>query len=340
MTSSARTPSSSSDLAGRRRLLAALAASPLSLALPSAFAQNAKGLGDKPLRLIVPFPAGGGVDLFARPLAPALSEVLGVPVLVENIGGAAGRIGTQRVAQAARDGHTLLLTNDTLVASDAVAGADTLLPQLKPVTLGISSCNLFVTHPKSGITDPASYLHQLKAQNGQLTIGVPGWGTAHHLTSAALNHQLGVSAGYVPYRGGAPLIQDLLNGTLSAGVVTLAAAVAHIQAGTLVGIAVTSKTRAPALPKVPTLDESIAPGFLHKTWQGILAPAGTPDAITAQLHAAIVQAIKSPRVQEVLPSQGFDTEGLPGADFAPLLASSLRNFQTVVKATHIQAAQG
>lgn len=339
MNTTPRTPSS--DPASRRRLLAALAASPLSLAMPGAFAQSGgKGFPDKPVRLIVPFPAGGGVDLFARPLAPALSEVLGVPVLVENIGGAAGRIGTQRVAQAARDGYTLLLTNDTLVASDAVAGADTLLPQLKPVTLGISSCNLFVTHPKSGVTDPASYLRQLKEQGGQLTIGVPGWGTAHHLTSAALNHQLGVSAKYVPYRGGAPLIQDLLNGTLTAGVVTLAAAVAHIQGGTLVGVAVTSKTRAPALPKVPTLDESIAPGFTHKTWQGILAPAGTPDAITAQLHAAIVQAIKSPRVQEVLPSQGFDTEGLPGTDFALLLASSLRNFQTVVRATNIQAAQG
>lgn len=321
----------------RRRLLAAMAFSPLALAAPSV---QAKGFPDKPIRIVVPFPAGGGVDLLARPLAPALSEALGVPVVIENIGGAAGRIGTQRVTQAAHDGYTLLLTNDTLVASDAVAGRDTLLPQLKPVTLAISSCNLFVTHPKSGVTDPASYLRLLKESHGQLTIGVPGWGTAHHLTSAALNHQLGVGAKYIPYRGGAPLIQDLLNGTLTAGVVTMAAALAHIQAGTLVGIAVTSKDRAPALPQVQTLTESIAPGFTHKTWQGILAPAATPDAVAARLHAAVVQALKHPRVQEVLPSQGFDAEGLPGADFNALLTSSFRNFETVVKATNIQATQG
>ncbi|MDR7093342.1 Bug family tripartite tricarboxylate transporter substrate binding protein [Hydrogenophaga laconesensis] len=324
--------------AGRRRLLSALALGPVALAAPSLHARTFPD--GKPVRLIVPFPAGGGVDLLARPLAPALSEALGVPVLIENIGGASGRIGTQRVAQAAADGHTLLLTNDTLVAADAVAEGAPLLPHLKPVTLTISSCNLFITHPKSGITDPASYRRQLQESKGQLTIGVPGWGTAHHLTSAALNHQLGVSAKYVPYRGGAPLIQDLLNGTLTAGVVTMAAALAHIQAGTLVGIAVTSKTRAAALPSVPTLDESIAPGFTHKTWQGILAPAGTPDALVARLHAAIGQALKNPRVLEVLPSQGFDAEGLPGTDFGALLSGSLRNFETVVKATNIQATQG
>jgi tripartite-type tricarboxylate transporter receptor subunit TctC len=326
----------SPDQTSRRRLLSAFAFSPLALAAPTI---HAKTFPDKPVRVIVPFPAGGGVDLLARPLAPALSEALGVPVLIENIGGASGRIGTQRVAQAA-DGHTLLLTNDTLVAADAVAEGTPLLSHLKPVTLAISSCNLFITHPKSGVTDPASYRRLLQQSNGQLTIGVPGWGTAHHLTSAALNHQLGVSAKYVPYRGGAPLIQDLLNGTLTAGVVTMAAALAHIQAGTLVGIAVTSKTRAAALPNVPTLDESIAPGFTHKTWQGILAPAGTPDAIVARLHAAIGQALKNPRVLEVLPSQGFDAEGLPGREFGALLSSSLRNFETVVKATGIQATQG
>lgn len=323
----------------RRRLLGALLASPLAAAVPQSWAAQ---FPDKPIRLIVPFPAGGGVDVFARPLGPALSEALGVPVVIENIGGASSRIGTQRVTGASADGYTLLLTNDTLVAADAVAGAGqqaTLLPALKPVTLAITSCNLFVTHAKSGITDPASYLRQLQAKRGALSIGTPGWGTAHHLTSAALNYQLDVQAEHIPYRGGAPLLADVLNGTLDAGVVTMAAALGHIQAGTLRGVAVTSAQRARALPQVPTLTESIAPGFTHQTWQGLLAPAATPDAVVARLHAAILQALQHPLVQEKLPSQGFDAEGLATAPFARVLDGSYRNFSTVVKATGIQATQ-
>lgn len=323
----------------RRRLLGALLAAPLASALPLV---RAGQFPDKPIRLIVPFPAGGGVDVFARPLAPALSEVLGVPVVIENVGGAASRIGTQRVTSAQADGYTLLLTNDTLVASDAVAGAGaerTLLPSLKPVTLAITSCNLFVAHPKSGITDPAAYLAQLKAKQGKLSIGTPGWGTAHHLTSAAINYQLGVQAEHVPYRGGAPLLTDVLNGTLDAGVVTMAAALGHIKAGNLVGIAVTSKQRASALPHVPTFDETIAPGFTHQTWQGLLAPSATPDAVVQRLHAAILKALEHPMVQERLPSQGFDAEGLPTQRFADVLNGSYRNFSTVVKATGIKASE-
>jgi len=331
---------SSANFLRRRQLLGALAALPLALVAPRL---HAAGYPSKPIRIIVPFPAGGGVDIFARPLAHALSEVLGVPVVVENVGGAASRIGTQRVAQAAADGYTLLLTNDTLVASDSVAsvgGQDILLERLAPVTLGISSCNLFVTHPKSGFRDPAGYLQALKDKGGKLAIGVPGWGTAHHLTSAALNHQLGVDATHVPYRGGAPVLADLLNGTLDAGVVTMAAAVSHIQVGALVGVAVTSPQRAAALPDVPTLTESIAPGFTHKTWQGVLAPKNTPAEVRAVLHEGIVKALQHPRVQEVLPGQGFDAEGLLGEEFARTLAASFANFQQVVKATGIQANQG
>lgn len=329
----------SSFSSDRRRLLGALLAAPLVGVLP---AVRAAQFPDKPIRLVVPFPAGGGVDVFARPLAPALSEALGVPVIIENIGGAASRIGNQRVVSSQADGYTLLLTNDTLVASDAVAGSAgeaTLLPGLKPVTLAITSCNLFVTHPKSGITDPASYLAQLKAKKGGLSIGTPGWGTAHHLTSAAINYQLGVQAEHVPYRGGAPLLNDVLNGVLDAGVVTMAAALGHIKAGNLVGIAVTSKQRASALPDVPTFDETIAPGFTHQTWQGLLAPAATPDAVVERIHAAVLQALQHPMVQERLPSQGFDAEGLPSQQFADVLNGSYRNFSTVVKATGIKASE-
>ncbi|VFR83888.1 Tricarboxylate transport protein TctC [plant metagenome] len=322
----------------RRRVLLALAASPFAASTP---ALASAAYPNRPIRLVVPFPAGGGVDIFARPLALGLSDALGVPVVIENVGGAASRIGTQRVVNAEPDGYTLMVTNDTLVASDSVsgvAGLARMLPQLQPVTMGISSCNLFVSHPRSGITDPASYLEQLRARDGGLTIGVPGWGTAHHLCSAALNHRLGVTAEHVSYRGGAPLLADVLNGTLNAGVVTMAAAVAHIQAGNLLGLAVTSETRAPALPDVPTLHESIAPGYTHKTWQGVFAPAGLPDDLLQRVHAAVVQALQHPKVQEMLPAQGFDAEGLPSTAFSASLEASLKNFETVVQATGIKAA--
>jgi len=294
------------------------------------------------IRVIVPFPAGGGVDVFARPLAPALSEALGVPVVIENIGGAASRIGSLSVANAAPDGHTLLLTNDTLVAVDAVNPASSgpaLLPSLRPVTLAIASCNLIVTHPKSGITDVSGYLDALKSRPGKVNVGVPGWGTAHHLTSAALNHQLGVTAEHIPYRGGAPLLADLLGGTLDVGVVTLAAALGHIQNGTLVGIAVTSKSRAPSLPGVPTLDESVAPGYEHLTWQGLLAPVSTPDSTIALIHAATVKALGHPSVQDKLPGLGFDPVARPGEPFGVLLDDTFKRFSAVVAATGIQSSR-
>ncbi len=316
---------------GRRTLL-------LASALAAAAARaKAQSFPTRPIRIVVPFPPGGGVDVFARAVAPALQERLGQPVVIENIGGASSRLGTQAVLRATPDGHTLLITNDTLVATEALPprGAAPLLPGLAPVTLAIDAPNLLVTHPRSGIPDIQTYAARLKARPGGLNVGVPGWGTSHHLTSELIAQSIGARPEHVAYRGGGPLLADLLAGTVDAALVTLGAAADQIRDGRLVGLAVTSAGRAPSAPAVPTVAETIAPGFVQVTWMGILAPAGTPDAVRGALHAATRASLDDPAVRERLAGVGYGVVGAPAAPFAAVLSDTATRFADVVAAAGI-----
>jgi tripartite-type tricarboxylate transporter receptor subunit TctC len=319
---------------GRRTLLLA------SMLAGAAARAKAQSFPARPIRLVVPFPPGGGVDVFARAVAPALQARLGQTVVIENIGGASSRLGTQAVLRAAPDGHTLLVTNDTLAAVEALPprGATPLLPGLVPITLAIDAPNLLVTHPRSGIADIESYAARLKARPGSLNVGVPGWGTSHHLTSELIAQAIGARPEHISYRGGGPLLADLLAGTVDAALVTLGAAAEQIRDGRLVGLAVTSTTRAPSAPNVPTIAETIAPDFEQVTWMGVLAPAETPRAVRDALHAATIAALEDPAVRERLAGVGYGVVGAPAERFAQVLSGTAARFAAVVAAAGITAA--
>ncbi|MDO9711467.1 tripartite tricarboxylate transporter substrate binding protein [Paracraurococcus lichenis] len=313
----------------RRRHLALLPA----LLTPPGLARAEDRFPSRSLRLVVPWPPGGGVDVLARLLQPALGAQLGQTVVIENIGGAAGRIGTQAAARATADGHTLLLANDTFAATEALAapGAPALRHAFAPVSLAATAAQGVFTHPRSGLRSIRDFAEALRRRPGGLNIGIPGIGSSQHLTSELLLRAAGnLRAEHVPYRGGGPLLQDLLAGTIDAAVVTFAAAAQQATNGDLVALAVTSEARTPAFPAVPTAAESIAPGFVQPTWLGFFAPLGTPAAAIARLHAATLAALADAGVQERLRALGFEPAGLDGEQFGALFARTIATFSDIV----------
>ncbi|WP_458095258.1 tripartite tricarboxylate transporter substrate-binding protein [Roseomonas sp. WA12] len=318
----------------RRALLAAL---PL-LAAPSILRAQ---VGPRPVRAVVPFPPGGGVDVFARPFAQALAAVLGQSVVVENVGGASSRIGNASVTRAPADGGTLLFTNDTLAAVEAlpVPGGVPALPQLAPVLLAAGSPHAIITHPRSGIPDIAAYAARVRDPARRPNIALPGIGTAHHFASALFDQAVGGRAEVVPYRGGGPAIADLLAGVVDASLLTLGAVAGHIRDGRLVGLAVTSAKRAAVVPEVPTVAETVAPGFDVTTWMGVLAPAATPAETIARLLAAGRTAMEDAVLRERLASLGFEPAGGGPEAFGALLRDTVARFSAVAPLAGIRAEE-
>ncbi|MBR0646015.1 Bug family tripartite tricarboxylate transporter substrate binding protein [Plastoroseomonas hellenica] len=313
----------------RRAALGLLATAPL--------ARPALAQAPRPVRLIVGFAPGGSVDTLARTLQPHLTEVLGQPVLVENQGGANTLLATRAVAAAAPDGQTLLVTSDSLSINQA------LLPDpgysatasFAPVTLAIAAAQILVTHPGSGIRNAAEYAARLR--DGRLNIGVPGWGAIGHLVSESLNQRLGGSrAEHVAYRGGAPATTDLLAGNLDAVWITLPAVTPHVRDGRLLGLAVSTGERSRALPAVPTVAETLSPGFDVPTWQGILAPAGTPRPVIERLSAAAIAVLRRPAVNQALDGLGFDVVAGPPEQFSRHIEAAVASFTPVIRAAGIR----
>jgi tripartite-type tricarboxylate transporter receptor subunit TctC len=293
------------------------------------------------IRLIVPWPPGGGVDAFGRVVQAALSEQLGQTVVIDNIGGGSGRIGSQTAARTAADGYTLLLTNDSFAATEAlpIAGTPVLRDAFDPLTLAVSGPQGVYTHPKSGLRSIEDYAAAAHARPGKLNVGVPGIGSSQHLTSELLLRASGnLRVTHVPYRGGGPLLQDLIAGNIDAAVVTFAAGAEQAKAGQLVPLAVTSGTRTLAFPAVPTAGETIAPGFVQATWIGVFAPKGTPEEVRTRVHTAIVAALNDAGVSRRLSDLGFAPVGLAGPAFARLFDNTVRTFSDI--ATERQIAAG
>ncbi len=308
-----------------------------------AFALMAPTLGraqelSRPLRLIVPWPPGGGVDALGRVLQASLGNHLGRLVVIENVGGGSGRVGTQAASRAAPDGHTFLLANDTFAATEAlaIAGTASLRAALDPVTLAISAPQGVFTHPRSGLKTIADYAAVARAKPGALNVGVPGLGSSQHLTSELLLRAAGdLRVTHVPYRGGGPLLQDLVAGNIDAGVVTFAAAAQQAKSGQLVALGLTSAARAKAFPEVPTVGETVAPGFVQTTWIGLFAPRGTPAPAKQQLHAAVAATLQEPAVVERLHELGFEPASLDGAAFGRLFDQTIATFAGIAAARGI-----
>jgi tripartite-type tricarboxylate transporter receptor subunit TctC len=318
-------------------LSAALVAAP---ALIRAGGARAEEYSARPLRIVVPWPAGGGVDTFGRIVQAALSTRLGQLVVIENVGGGSGRIGTLAAARATADGNTLLLANDTFAATEAlpVAGSPSLRASFEPVTLAVSGPQGVFTHPRSGLRSIDEFAAAARARPGQLNVGVPGIGSSQHLASELLLRAAGnLQVTHVPYRGGGPLLQDLAAGNIDAATVTFAAGAQQSRAGQLVPLAVTGPHRQAAFPGVPTIGETVAPDFEQATWIGLFAPKGTPADRTHRVHEAVVSSLKEPAVIERLSGLGFEPAGLDGAAFTRLFDDNVRTFAEIASDRQIVA---
>ena len=321
----------------RRHLVAGLAGA--TLAAPLVTRAQAP-YPSRSVKIVVPWPPGGGVDAFARVIQAPLGAQLGQTVIVENIGGSAGRVGSLSASRAQPDGYTILLVNDTFAATEAlpIAGTPALYPAFQPVTLAISGPQGLFTHPRSGLVTAQAFAAAAKASPGKLNVGVPGLGSSQHLTSELLLRAAGdLRVTHVPYRGGGPLLQDLIAGNIDAGVVTFAAGASQSRGGQLVALAVTSEHRSKAFAEVPTASETIAPGFVQTTWQGLLAPKETPVAAIDRFHAALLAVLQDKAVIARLADLGFDPLGADDKAFAQLFDRTVDTFARIARERNIAA---
>jgi len=314
---------------GRRSLLALLAAAPV----PGLAQGNAGAFPDRPVRVIIPVAPGGSLDILGRTFARAVTPVLGQPVVAENHPGAGSNLAFELVARAKPDGHTLLVGSDPLTINPSLyrrVGYDP-VRDFAPVIELVRAPQVLVVHPAHPANDLAGFLRQARAAEGATSLASQGNGSIGHLAGAVLTQRTGIAFTHVPYRGGGPAVVDVVAGHVEALLVTLPAAIEHIRGGRLKALAVTSPGRNAALPAVPTVAESGLPGFDVVTWQGILAPAGTPEAVVARLNAVLLEALRRPEVAEGLAAQGFELRGGTPAAFAALVRQEAGRWPPVVR---------
>lgn len=293
----------------------------------------------RPVRLIVPFPPGGGNDIVARAVAHQLSASLGQPFVVDNRSGAGGAIGAELAARAPADGHTLFLGG---------VGSHVVNPNLHaklsydpvrdfaPVTLIASAPSVLVVHPSVHAATVAEFTALAKANPGKLNYASNGNGSSAQLAALLYESMAGVRMVHVPYKGVSPALVDLLSGEVQLMFGTIVAILPHIKAARLRALAVTGKNRSASLPDVPTLAESGLPGYEAGSWYGILAPAGTPAAIVATLNAEINKAMRQPEVRERLAAEGAEVIGGTPEDFASHIRAELARMGKLMREAGIR----
>ena len=296
----------------RRSALPALAlAATALLALPPAFAQSWPAA--KPITLIVGYPAGGSVDLVARILAEPLSRRLGTPVVVENIGGAGGTIGAQKVVNAAPDGHTLLLGSGSEISiarlfnSAVKYNGET---DLTPIGLVGVTPMVFVAGPKAGVTTIEEALAKSRREPNRLNFASSGIGTPLHVSGELINLLAGTSFRHVPYRGAAQMVQDVLGSNVEFSVFVLSSALPHIEAGKMIPLGVTTPARSRAAPQIPALGENPRlKGYDMNVWFGLFGPAKLPSAMTTRLNKELNEILREQDVWQKLQKAGISNDG-------------------------------
>jgi tripartite-type tricarboxylate transporter receptor subunit TctC len=293
---------------------------------------------NRPVRIVVPWPPSGNVDITARTVAPAFGEVLGQQVVVENRAGAGGRIGSEAVAKSAPDGYTLLLgSSGTVTAGPAVwknLGFD---PLKDLVAVGpIQSVPIVLTvAPKTPLASYGDYVAYAKAHPGQLTIASAGNGSSNHLAIELLMRQANLKLLHIPYKGSGPALTDLMGSQVQSMMDQLTASIGHIKDGRIRAIAISSAKRSPLLPDVPTLDELGVKGYEAATFTGIFAPAGTPHAVVDKLSAALRKALANPAVRERYQGMGVEVMDMAQPQFASYVREDFQKWQKVAREGNI-----
>lgn len=320
----------------RRAMLWAASALAGAIAAP-ALAQTTTTGG--PIKLIVPFTPGTGIDLIARQVGPKLAERLGRPVVVENRTGASGNLGTEAVVRAAPDGSTLLVTVNTLVMNRALYPnlSFDAVRDLDPVTLTSWGQLLLVANPKSGIANANDLIARAKAKPGALNYGSPGNGTPHHLAMELVKNQARVFITHIPYRGTGPAVTDLLGGQIDVMFLPIHVALQHVKAGNLRALAISSDKPHPLLPDVPPLRTLQLGNLDVDMWYGVLAPKGTPALLVERLNTELKSILALPEVKTAFETQGMTPAHSSPQEFGTLIERDAARWAQVIKAQRISA---
>jgi tripartite-type tricarboxylate transporter receptor subunit TctC len=294
----------------------------------------AQDFPSRPVRIVVPWPPAGNVDITARTVAPAFSEALGQQVIVENRAGAGGRIGTEAVAKSAADGYTLLLgSSGTVTAGPAVWKTLNFDPLKDFVAIGpIQSVPIVLTvAPKTPAATYADYVALARAKDGQLSIASAGSGSSNHLAIELLMRQANLKLLHVPYKGSGPALTDLIGSQVESMMDQLTASIGHIREGRIRALAISSLARSPLLPEVPTLDELGVKGYEASTFTGLFAPAGTPPAVVEKLAAALHTAMARDDVRSRYRAMGVDVMAMSRPQFAAYVRADYQKWQKVAR---------
>lgn len=304
-------------------------------AIPIAAHAQFAGYPSRPIRLVVPFAAGGTTEVLARIVGQALNAAMGQPIVTDIRPGAGGQIGTYIVSRAAPDGYTILM----IAIGHAVNPSfyrklpyDT-VKDFAPITLVANVVNALVVHPAVAATSTKELIALAKAQPGTLNYASGGAGSGAHLAAELFNSVAGIRLVHVPYKGVGQAVIDLLGGQVQVMMSTLPVVIQHVKAGRLRALAVTTKVRSRAAPELPTIAESGLPGYEMSQWFGLLAPARTPAASISRLNAEVVKAMNIPDVRERLTAQGVDAVATTPQEFAFHINSEMEKWAKVIKAS-------
>jgi len=293
----------------------------------------AQSFPNKPIKVLVPFPAGGTVDFFARTLAPKLSEALGQTVLVENRPGAGGNIATEAVAKAAPDGYTLLMGSEIVAINTSLYSKLNYDPlkDLAPIVLVGTVPNILIVNPALPANNVKELIALGKNKSANLSYASTGQGTSTHLSTELFKNMTGMEAVHVPYKGGPPAIADLLGGQVNMMFINMPTGIAHVRSGKVKILAVSSKKRVAQLPDVPTVEEAGVKGFVTYAWSGLFAPAGTPREVVTRLNQEVVKLLKLPAIREQLAGQGAEAVGDTPEEFGLFMRQEVAQWAHMVR---------
>ena len=319
----------------QRRYLVGLLAAAAFVGTPAAFAQT---FPSKPITIVVPATPGGAIDLAARLIGAKLTAAWGQPVAIDNVGGAAGMLGSDRVAKAAPDGHTLALVasshaiNPSLYKKlpfDTVKG-------FEPVVQTHVVALLLAVTPSLPVKNVAELVAWLKANPGKASYASSGNGGAPHMSAELFKTLAGVDVAHIPYKGSTAAHPDLIAGRVALMFDTVAAIAPQVKAGSVRGLAVTTAKRSAVFPELPTMQEAGIAGYDTSTWGGLLAPAGTPKDVIAKLNAEVVKALAAPDVREALAKAGIEPAGGSAAQFDEFIRAEMTRWAKVAQAAGVQ----
>ncbi len=295
---------------------------------------------DKSVRVVVPAPPGSAPDFLVRLVGQKLGEAWGQPVVIDNVVGASGNIGTERVAKAPADGYTLLFNTIGPIAVN-VSLFDKLpydpIKDLAPISLVAKMPNILTVNPAVPVKNLAELIALAKKEPGRLRYGTAGPGTTQHLSGELLNTLAGIQLVGVPYKSSAQMTTDALGGQIEVLFHNAPVLLPHLKSGGLRGIAITSAKRSPSVPELPTMAEAGVPGFEITAWFGFMAPRGTPQAIIEKIHADVARIVASPEVHERILSQASEPVGNSPEEYAAFINQEIAKWRAVIKQANVKA---